>query len=152
MSPGPHENIYVESSVLPLIWIKMTLTQFRIIRENSLFDTVICFKCHFLYVNVDTFLKNFRWNITVSSSPLRRLVKYFLFNFTFSDLWKINVHLEKTCILAYFTQLKLNVPRESGMQLAVQLSQGFITHFSLLWQFATAHEPSMLEQILGQSA
>ena len=77
-------------------------------------------------MNVDTFPKNFGWKITLSNWPLSRSVSSFSTSLS-ATFEKINVFSEKTR-----TQWKLNLPRESGMQLAVQLSQGLITHFSLL--------------------
>ena len=32
------------------------LSQFKIIKENSIFNTIIYYKCYFFYVDVDAFL------------------------------------------------------------------------------------------------
>ena len=60
------------------------ISQFKVTRVNSLLNTVIYYNYYFFYIDADTFLKNFGWNITIFSCLLGGEVQYFIF----SDLWK----------------------------------------------------------------
>ena len=42
-----------------------TLAKLRWSEKDSLFNAIICYKCDFFYIDVDTFLKNFRFEYHV---------------------------------------------------------------------------------------
>ena len=68
------------------------MSQFKIIRENSLFSTVIYYKCYFFYVDVDTFFR-----ILAGISPF--LVAFLVDKFSIPFLTSLSVTFEKFNVL-----------------------------------------------------